>query len=388
MSAEHASDTSPDPGWFKRLLLPGLAFKAVVIGGGYATGRELAEFFLSVGPRGGLLAILLATVLFSLLCALTFLVARHLQTYDYRSFFKQLLGPAWPLFELTYILFVVLILAVYGAAAGAIGSAVFGAPEWAGTVALMAAIAGVVAFGNEAVERLFRDVSYLLYGVYALLIVVALVSFGDRVPGAFAAHPRTDGWVLSGITYVGYNIIGAVVILPVLRHLVSDRDAILSGIIAGPLTMLPALLFFVPMVAFYPQIQEAALPSDFLLQQIGVAAFHLLFQTMIFAALLESGTSAVHAINERIGHAWHARRGRPLTHAARLAIALVLLVGCMFVANRFGLVALIATGYRALAYIVLAVFVLPLLTVGLWRLRGPQPASTAAIPAPPQETSR
>ena len=42
--------------WFKRFLLPGLAFKAVVIGGGYATGRELAEFFLSVGPWGGLLA--------------------------------------------------------------------------------------------------------------------------------------------------------------------------------------------------------------------------------------------------------------------------------------------------------------------------------------------
>ena len=29
--------------WFQRFLLPGFAFKAVVIGGGYATGRELAE---------------------------------------------------------------------------------------------------------------------------------------------------------------------------------------------------------------------------------------------------------------------------------------------------------------------------------------------------------
>ena len=80
-------------------------------------------------------------------------------------------------------------------------------------------------------------------------------------------------------------------------------------------------------------------------------AFHLLFQAMIFSALLESGTSSVHAINERIDHAWQARRGRPLSHRARLTIALVLLVGCMFLASRFGLVALIATGYRALAYV-------------------------------------
>jgi uncharacterized membrane protein YkvI len=354
--------------WLNRFLLPGLGVKAVVIGGGYATGRELAEFFLSRGPWGGLFAILFATLLFSIFCPLTFVAARRFGTYDYRSFFKRLLGPAWPLFELAYLLFVVLILAVYGAAAGAIGSAIFDAPEWIGTVALMAGIAGVVAFGNKAVERLFRDVSYYLYGIYAVFIVIALWKFGAEVPGGFAQHPQTSGWALSGLTYFGYNIVGAVVILPVLRHLTSDRDAVVSGIIAGPLTMLPALLFFISMVAFYPEVQSATLPSDFMLQRIGIPVFHLLFQAMIFSALLESGTSSVHAINERIDHAWNARTGGSLSHRARLAIALVLLVGCMFLANRFGLVALIANGYRVLAYILLATYILPLVTIGVWQL--------------------
>jgi len=279
-----------------------------------------------------------------------------------------LLGPAWHLFEFAYLLFVVLILAVYGAASGAIGNAVFGAPLWVGTVVLAISIAGFVAFGNKAVERLFRDVSYLLYGVYALFIILALWKFGDRIPGSFAAYPQTSGWALSGITYFGYNIVGAVVILPVLRHLLSDRDAIVAGAIAGPLTMLPALLFFIPMVAFYPAIQSATLPSDFMLQRIGILAFHLLFQLMIFSALLESGTSSVHAINERIDRAWANRTGKELTHRQRLSIAIVVLVVCMFLASRFGLVALIATGYRALAYILLATFILPLLTVGVWKL--------------------
>jgi len=359
---------APSQSRFKRWLLPGLGVKAVVIGGGYATGRELAEFFLSNGPWGGLYAILFATLLFSIFCALTFLAARRFQTFDYRSFFKRLLGPAWPLFELSYLLFVVLILAVYGAAAGAIANAVFGAPEWIGTVALAAGIAGVVAFGNKAVERLFRDVSYLLYGVYALFIILALWKFGERVPGGFETYPQTSGWALSGLTYFGYNIVGAVVILPVLRHLTSDRDAVVAGVVSGPLTMLPALLFFIPMVAFYPEVQSATLPSDYLLQRIGIPAFHLLFQAMIFSALLESGTSSVHAINERIDHAWTAHRGQPLSHRARLSIALIVLVGCMFLASRFGLVALIATGYRALAYALLATFILPLITVGVWKL--------------------
>lgn len=374
------------PSGFRRFLLPGLGVKAVVIGGGYATGRELAEFFLSRGPWGGVYAILFATLLFSIFCSLTFVLARRFATYDYRSFFKRLLGPAWPLFELSYLLFVVLILAVYGAAAGAIGQAVFGAPVWAGTVALGAGIAGVVAFGNKAVERLFRDVSYYLYGIYALFIILALWKFGERVPGGFAAHPQTSSWALSGLIYFGYNIIGAVVILPVLRHLTSDRDAVVSGVISGPLTMVPALLFFIPMVAFYPDVQSATLPSDYLLQRIGIPAFHLLFQAMIFSALLESGTSSVHAINERINYAWRARNGQPLSHRTRLTIALVLLVGCMFLASRFGLVALIANGYRALSYALLATFILPLMTVGVWQLvRGARETSEQSHPIEAQE---
>ena len=45
---------------FQRFLLPGFAFKAVVIGSGYATGRELAEFFLPSGRWGGLAGMALA----------------------------------------------------------------------------------------------------------------------------------------------------------------------------------------------------------------------------------------------------------------------------------------------------------------------------------------
>ena len=370
------------PSRFARWLLPGLGVKAVVIGGGYATGRELAEFFLSRGPWGGLFAILFTTILFSIFCSLTFIAARRFGTYDYKSFFRELLGPAWHLFELAYLVFVVLILAVYGAAAGAIGNALFAAPLWAGTILLALSIAIVVAFGNRAVERLFRDVSYLLYGVYALFIVLALAKFGARVPGGFAAYPQTSGWALSGLTYFGYNIVGAVVILPVLRHLTSDRDAVIAGTIAGPLTMIPALLFFIPMVAFYPEVQSATLPSDLLLQRIGSPAFHILFQAMIFCALLESGTSSVHAINERIDRACLARTGRELTPKQRLFIAAIVLVACMFIAGWFGLVALIATGYRALSYILLATFILPLMTVGVWKLmqpRAPRPAQSQAV---------
>jgi len=354
---------------FQRFLLPGLAFKAVVIGGGYATGRELAEFFLPSGPWGGIAAMVLATIIWCGVCVATFVFARTTGALDYQSFVRALLGPGWLVFEAAYVLFVILILAVFGAAAGAIGAATLGLPTLVGTLALMIAIALFTAFGNASVERLFKYVSFLLYGVYVLFVIMALTHFGDRIPQGFASNAATDGWLLGGVTYASYNIVGAITILPVLRHLTSDRDAVIAGLIAGPLAMLPALMFFCCMIAYYPQIAAETLPSDFLLQKMHAPWFHLLFQLMIFAALLESGTGAVHAINERIDHAWRRHHAAPLAHRARLGIALATLAGCMLVAQRFGLVALIAKGYRALAVIFLLVYVIPLLTLGLFRLR-------------------
>lgn len=115
-------------------------------------------------------------------------------------------------------------------------------------------------------------------------------------------------------------------------------------------------------------------------RQLGLPAFHLLFQFMIFAALLESGTGAVHAINERLAGAWRARRGTDLGRRGRALVAAVLLIGCMFVADRVGLVALIASGYRALALIFLVVYVVPLLTLGLARLLRAPATSEGATP--------
>jgi uncharacterized membrane protein YkvI len=89
----------------------------------------------------------------------------------------------------------------------------------------------------------------------------------------------------------------------------------------------------------------------------------------------------VHAVNARVDHALVSRRGRGLNRRARLGLAGALLIFSIFMATRFGLVKLIAKGYRALAYVFLAIYVLPLLTLGAARLirghRGEDPTAVA-----------
>ena len=179
---------------------------------------------------------------------------------------------------------------------------------------------------------------------------MAFSRFGDEIRAAFASESTVGSWASGGTVYAGYNLIGAAVILPVMRHLTSNRDAVIAGILAGPLAMLPGALFLICMVAFLPDIASATLPSDYMLQRLDLPIVLTRRRiNLIFSALLESGASSVHAINERIAKAVRVRREVELSHRMRLAISLALLVFCMFLADRFGLVALIANGYRALA---------------------------------------
>lgn len=351
-----------------RYLLPGLAFKAVVIGGGYATGRELVEFFMPSGAMGGLYGMLVAMAIWSAVCMLTFLYAFRLQAFDYQSFFRSLLGRGDSIFEIVYFADLVLVLSVFGSAAGAIGTAILGVPLIVGTLALIAAVLVVAAWGQAAAEAVFKYVSILLYGVYAVFLILSFWKFTPEITQGFVAPSVIPaGWLSGGATYAAYNVIGAVLILPVLRHLRSGRDALISGFIAGPLAMAPAIIFFICLVPYYPSILGEALPSDYALRQLQQPLFHVLFQVMVFFALLECSVGFVQAFAARID-AFNERRGRVTTRFARVAIPAGITIGSVFVASSVGLVDLIAYGYRAMAYTVLLVFVLPLATIGLVRL--------------------
>jgi uncharacterized membrane protein YkvI len=372
------SGAAPQPQgtFFQRYLLPGFAMKGVIIGGGYATGRELAEYFLSHGPAGALMAMGLAMLLWSLVAALTFALARKFAAYDYRSFMARLLGHGWILFEIGYLLFAVLLLAVFGAAAGEVGKSLLPVPAIAGTLALALATWLVASRGGWAVEAMFKYVSILLYSVYALFLILAVTRFGDRIGAGLERGGADSGWVLGGLTYGSYNLVAAVMILPMLTHIATRREAVIAGVIAGPLAMLPGFFFLLAMIGFHPEILAHTLPSDFLLREIGFPVFRVLFQIMVFGALLESSVGVVHAVNERALKAWNARRDMPPPRMLRPLLTVALLALCMFIADRIGLVALIASGYRLMALFFLIVFVLPVLTVGvakLWRREEPIP---------------
>lgn len=353
--------------WFQRYLLPGFVFQAAVIAGGYATGRELVEFFLPAGPWGGLLGMAVSMLVWSAVLMASFELARIARAYDYRAFFTVLLGRGWFAFEIGYVLLMLVIMAVMGAAAGEIAYSLFGLPRLAGSMMMIAATGLMLFFGTAAIERfLVASVGYL-YLVYGVFVVWCVVAFGDRIGDSFASVPVGGQWLQAGVTYAGYNVATIPAVLFCVRHFGRRRDALVAGALAGPLGMLPGVVFYIAMMGYFHEIGDQALPSAFLLGKLQAPWFEWAFQLAVMLTLVDTGVALLHALNERVANAW-AERGRPMPRPLRPALAVAVMLAAVYAATAVGLVELIAKGYGTLTWYFLAIYVLPLMTWGLWLL--------------------
>ncbi len=353
--------------FFRKYLLPGFIFQSVIIGGGYGTGRELVEYFLKFGPVGGLLGMLLVVmVTWSVFLALTFEFSRLFRAFDYRTFFRKLLGPAWPVFEITYIVYLIIVLAVMGSASGVLLRDSFNAPYLAGVI-IMLVIVGYLTFkGSALIEKILSFWSLVLYLVYALLLVFTFIKFGADIKRSLSVTIIEPGWLGSGVKYALYNLANVVGILFCLRHIETRKEALISGVIAGFTGIIPALLFYLSIIAYYPEILPVELPSVYAFGKLNIPFLYIAFQIILYGTLIETGTALIHAVNERVQSAFSSL-GTGLPRFYRPLIASVFLLAA-FGISIFGLVNLIAKGYGTVSWGFLLVYILPLATIGSYKI--------------------
>ncbi len=352
---------------FKKYLLPGFVFQSVTIGGGYGTGRELVEFFLIFGPLGGLLGMVaVTTLMWSVLLALSFEFSRVFCAYDYRTFFKKLLGPFWFLFEIIYAALLFLVLAVVGSAAGILLESNFGIPYTVGVILILAFIGFLTFRGKKLIENFLSIWSILLYIVYAIFFIAAFIKFGPDIRHSLSSGIIKGGWMLGGFKYALYNLGVIPATLFCLNHIETRKQALIAGLLGGPITIIPGLLFYISVSGFYPSIIHEKIPAVFVLEKAGIPVLLIVFQVVLFGTLIETGTGFIHSVNERIQSAFKSKHKkfpqwqRPIVAAIVLAIALGL--------STFGLIDLIAKGYGSISWGFFVVFIVPLVTLGIFKI--------------------
>ena len=352
---------------FKKYLLPGFVFQSVVIAGGYGTGRELVEYFLQYGPVGGILGMFLVTTLiWSLILALSFEFSRKFKAYDYRTFFKKLLGPLWPVFEILYLLMLFLVLAVIGSAAGVILKDNFGLPYMAGVCVMLAAVGFLTFKGGKIIENFLSSWSLLLYLTYGVFFAVSLFKFGPAVHKNLSFSLVKSGWALGGFKYALYNMGIIPAVFFCLTHIKKRKEAVTAGLAGGIIGILPAFFFYMAVLGQYPEILPEAVPAIYVLKEINLPLLMILFQAVLFGTLIETGTGFIHAVNERVQASLQSR-GKQLPRWMRPLIAAGLIAVSIGISS-FGLINLISKGYGSISWGFFAVFIIPLCTWGVYKL--------------------
>ncbi len=352
---------------FKKYFVPALVFQGVLIGGGYGTGREIVEYFMKYGPLGGILGMFLVTlVVWSLILALTFEFSRKFRHYDYRSLLKNLLGRFWVSFELLYILLLVIVLAVVGSASGVLLRDHLGIPYLVGVSIMLISCAFLTFKGSNLIEKFLSAWSIFIYVVYGIFLVVALLKFSPMIEKNLASGIIHSRWALGGFKYGLYNMCVIPAILFCIRHIETRKEAILSGIIAALVGIIPAFLFYLGILGHYPEIITKEVPAVFVIHKMKMPILLIVYLIMLVGTLVETGTGFIHGVNERINSAFQ-EKGKTFPKWQRPIVAVVMLLGSLALST-FGLIALIAKGYGFISWGIFFVYFIPLITIGLYKI--------------------
>ncbi len=348
-------------------LVPGAVFQSIVVGGGYGTGREIVEYFTRLGPHGGLLALLVALTVFALVLSLTFEIGRRFNAYDHRALFQILLGKAWFVYEVIGFFMLMLVFAVVIAAATGVLKDSFDLPPWVGMVLVFGLVGVLEFFGRETVMRVLAFWSLLLYAVFVTFLVKVFDAIPEAIASAFAAGGIENGWAISGFLYAMYNLMAAPMILYVARDFETRRQAVGAGMIAAVIVIVPAVIFHVAFSGAEDNAITAEIPVYVMMSTYSMGLLTIAFTVMLFGTLIETGAGILQGVNERIDSQRKDKGRQPLGRWGHTSVAMGFMGLALAIAS-VGIIDLIAKGYGTMAWGFFAVYFIPLVTIGVWKL--------------------
>lgn len=364
--------TTAKKSWFK-YLMPGLVFQQVVIGGGYGTGAEIAQFFGTQGLVGGLMGQAVTMVMWAIICAVSFEFVRIFRTFDYGSFMNRLLGKGYILYEICYWIMMILVIGIVNASAGSIIATTTGLSRWVGIAILSVGMIYLVLKGAALIEKALSMWSYVMYAVYIIFMAAIFIKFGDNISAEFAKAQVEDTWLFSGMQYTFYNLVCIPVVLYTVREMETRKEAIACGLFSGFFGIIPAVLLLLVMGCDFSAAVSAEIPVSVVFDRLDMTWLYIAFEIVLMGTLIATGTGFIKAVDDRIEIAYRRKHGnvaawiRPV-----ITIGLTIL---SIVVSTFGLIPLIAKGYGTICWGFFILFAVPILTIGIYKIKkhGPIP---------------
>ncbi|WHY68526.1 hypothetical protein [Neobacillus sp. SuZ13] len=237
-------------------------YVGTVVGAGFATGKEIVEFFSRFGFFG-LISIIMSGYLFIALGSKLMRMAAHINAKSYQEFNEYLFGK-WPSRVINFfMLFMLLgVSAVMLSGAGAVFEEQLGLPKTAGVFMTIFLSFLVMLVGTKGLFAVNTFVVPLMitFSLILMLFSVQMPHFLDQL--LFIPH-ADDGWksVVAPFSYVALNLgLSQAVLVPIATEVKDDWTIKWGGILGGSaltiiliashfsLIMLPSLeIYNIPM---------------------------------------------------------------------------------------------------------------------------------------------
>ncbi|MDN5347995.1 MAG: hypothetical protein PWP65_1559 [Clostridia bacterium] len=311
------------------------AFVGVVIGAGFASGQELMQFFVVLGPRAAL-SVLMAGFLFALAGSAVVWLSLRWRLSHYGDLILKLLGPTWSLpVELIVSLFLLSGFAIMLAGSGAIGDNYLSFAPGACALVTAAITLFIVVARAEGI------LNFNTWAVPLILIILLAASFRNlevQLQGGMGASHESR-WLLNSLLYVSYNMIPATVLLVSLPHQVgSIFGAFIGGLVIGF-----AALFLVLALARLPAGSTTTeVPVLHLLACFGRPG-QAVFTLVLWLAVVSTATADLYALTLR----WYKNLGLTYNQTA------ILITLLSFPLSSMGFSRLVKYVYPSFGYLIL-----------------------------------
>ena len=313
---------------------------------------------------------------FALIAALSFRVIRIYQVFDYRSFIKEIDGPLWMVFDVVYFLFMIFCIAVMISATGTVVEQNLGWSYWIGVIPIVGMIGVLNLFGDRLIERFETVGTLILYVSYLIFSILIISGKSENIKSVFEAANASfvpDISIVkalwSGVLYCGYNLVIMPASFFTIKRQTKRRESVCSAIIGRLIMMLPWFMTYFSILCFYPreEVLTAPIPWIVMMDDASDSGVKLIFSIILGWKLIQTSTGIIHAVIERINKGLLDIKGKPQTGFQKVAITVGILISSICISG-VGIVNRIGVVYDWLAYIFLAVYVVPLFTVGGYKI--------------------
>jgi uncharacterized membrane protein YkvI len=282
----------------KEIMQIAFTYIGTVVGAGFASGREILEFFVQYGTQG-FIGILLASLLFIWAGVSVMIVAHRIKAESYQDISSHLFGETvGTLFNLILLTILLGTTSVMLAATGAVFMQTF---QLSGQIGIWLSMIFIYLVTKKGLAAIHSVNSFFV----PILIGFTCLVFYHTQPWASPDKPLVEmvkplAWLSSPLYYVALNVsLTQAVLVPIGRESKSEKTLIWGGVFGGVGIGLLLLLAFFSISTHFPMVQEVEMPMIFLLTGMGQGVT-ILFAVLVYAEIFSSLVANVFGLAEQL----------------------------------------------------------------------------------------